>query len=344
MLEEHSHARDRSLERNKHGLTRTIPPDVKLAVRKRDKFGCVICGKAIVEYEHVDPEFKDAKSHSVDGIVLLCIGCHGKKTKGHLAVSTIKEAMKNPAATRNGFSHEAFDVGGSYPEIALGDFTGRGVRTLLEFNGERIIAIDPPEQEGGPFRISARICDAEGNLVLEIVENEWRTSTANWDVDVVGPRIKIRNGPRRITMIVRTEPPSRLVFERLELEHRGFCISAHEEKGLTLTWPSGSKRKVEATTVDGCEVGIAVRGTTVIIGEGRGSVSIGYIGKPDGMWPVYPREAYEVEEIPPPRPIGELPPVGPGRGQPRPIIWAHLDDSCPCGSGQKVRHCQCRGY
>ena len=48
---------------NKHGLPRTIPPDVKRAVRRACGFGCVICGLGIVDYEHVDPTFADALVH-----------------------------------------------------------------------------------------------------------------------------------------------------------------------------------------------------------------------------------------------------------------------------------------
>lgn len=52
---------------NQFGLSRDIPEAVKRQVRQRDGFGCIICGSAIIEYEHFEPEFHAAKFHSVDG-------------------------------------------------------------------------------------------------------------------------------------------------------------------------------------------------------------------------------------------------------------------------------------
>lgn len=52
--------------KNKFGLSRYIPSDVKLQVRKNSGFGCVICGMGIIHYEHVDPEFHVAQTHDPD--------------------------------------------------------------------------------------------------------------------------------------------------------------------------------------------------------------------------------------------------------------------------------------
>ena len=65
---------------NKHDLSRAIPAKVKLDVRQRSKFGCVICRSAVCQYEHIDPEFADAKSHEAEHICLLCGSCHDKVT------------------------------------------------------------------------------------------------------------------------------------------------------------------------------------------------------------------------------------------------------------------------
>lgn len=69
---------------NKHGLSRNIPSAVRLKVRKRCGFGCVVCGSAVYDYEHFEPEFHDAKEHSASGIALLCPTDHARKRKGEL--------------------------------------------------------------------------------------------------------------------------------------------------------------------------------------------------------------------------------------------------------------------
>jgi len=39
---------------NQHNLSRDIPRTVKRKVKKDSGFGCVICGSAICQYEHID--------------------------------------------------------------------------------------------------------------------------------------------------------------------------------------------------------------------------------------------------------------------------------------------------
>lgn len=61
---------------NIHGLARDIPENVRRQVRQECGFGCVICGLAIIQYHHIDPEFVDAEIHDPKKIVLLCGSCH----------------------------------------------------------------------------------------------------------------------------------------------------------------------------------------------------------------------------------------------------------------------------
>jgi hypothetical protein len=68
--------------KNRFGLSRDIPRGIKREVRRRSGFGCVICGCAIFEYEHVDPPFSEAKQHDPSGITLLCGQCHSYVTRG----------------------------------------------------------------------------------------------------------------------------------------------------------------------------------------------------------------------------------------------------------------------
>jgi hypothetical protein len=135
---------------NKHGLSRDIPSPVKQAVRQRDGFGCVVCGLALIKYEHLDPEFKEAKSHDTAGIVLLCGGCENKRTKGMLSVDTIKRAAGNPRAKQFGFSRESMDVGLKPPTIRVGSVVATNCRTFLRIEGESVLSVLASEQEGGP--------------------------------------------------------------------------------------------------------------------------------------------------------------------------------------------------
>lgn len=65
---------------NKHGLKRYIEADIRRKIRHDAGYGCVICGNIFVDYEHIEPEFKDAKKHDPEKMTLLCKGCHDDVT------------------------------------------------------------------------------------------------------------------------------------------------------------------------------------------------------------------------------------------------------------------------
>lgn len=67
-------------EENRFGLGRYIPPEIRRLLRKEAGYGCVICGNIIIEYEHIEPEFKDALEHDPNKMTILCPGCHANVT------------------------------------------------------------------------------------------------------------------------------------------------------------------------------------------------------------------------------------------------------------------------
>ncbi|MGY8664133.1 SEC-C metal-binding domain-containing protein [Bradyrhizobium sp. UFLA05-109] len=255
-------------------MSRNIPADVKRAVRQRDGFGCVVCGKAIYEYEHFDPEFADATKHDPAGIILLCISCHGKKTRGFLSEQTISAARQNPKCTEKGFSFEEFDIGTTAPEISVGAFTGTDVDTLIEIFGTRILSISAPAEAHLPFAINALLTDRDGNTILRIVENEWQSSIENWDVETGGGKITIRRGPGDIILAIRTEPPSKLIIERLDMYHRGASIKCREGQPISITMPNGTTIAGTGVTARGCKVGIKIDGQGLSYGIGGGSLHV----------------------------------------------------------------------
>ena len=259
---------------NKHGLARDIPEAIKREVRQRDGFGCVVCGNAIIDYEHLNPEFSDATEHKAEGIVLLCLACHGKKTRGLLSKATVSDCSKAPAARRSGFSFGAFDVGTEHPTIVMGNITVTNTALLLRIYAESVLRVDPPEQAGGPFRLSASIYDRNATQILRIVENEWQTPSANWDVELVGRRITIRSASRNIDLVLRSDPPNKLIIERLHMNYRDIEVSCSE--GATTRIRSNSEILIDTASMefDGCECAIQVDEKSCMMGMG-GSMYVG---------------------------------------------------------------------
>lgn len=251
---------------------------MKRAVRQRDGFGCVVCGGAVIEYEHFHPEYADAKFHDPSGIILLCVGCHGLKTRGRLSRETVLRASQHPKAKQTGFSHGAFDVGERCPDVLLGNVQISNIPVLLQVRGDNLLTVKPPEVPGGPFRLSAYLTDRRGRLQLAITDNEWQSPTSNWDVTVIGQRIAIRSGIRDIELIIRTDPPHRIVVERLRMAHRDLFIECEDGKP-TIFKVGEMTLATHDAMLNGCQIGIAVMDDgTLAIGVGGGSISLGAMG------------------------------------------------------------------
>jgi hypothetical protein len=244
------------MPRNKHGLSRDIPADVKRIVRKACGFGCVICGSGIVEYEHVDPEFSEAVRHDASGIALLCPQCHSKVTTKLWSKSKVSKAMSNPACLQSGFSREFFDIGDGHPELRFGGVTLTNCPTPIQVAGMPLFSIQVPEEPGGPFRLSGFFTDSSANLSLIIRENEWIANTNNWDVEVSGGAITIREAPGKIHLRLVADPPSGLVVDRLEMRLAQHTFRANGD-WLEVEFPHGGIAEWTGCAADGCAVGMA---------------------------------------------------------------------------------------
>jgi len=250
---------------NKFGLKRHIPAEIERLVRQRDGFGCVVCGSAFYQYDHFDTEFADAKHHDPDDIFLLCAAHHDQKGKGFLSKETIRQHIANPTAKKLGFSFGPFDLGIRPPTVFLGELKITNVKIIIEVIGEPVLSVRPPDVAGKPFQINACLRDSNGTIALEIVDNEWRTRTENWDATVEGPRITIRSAPCQIALLLRAQPPHGLVVERMDMTHRGHRIQCDE--GGTLTIESNGS-KIEAH-------GGEIRDGDAAIVFDRGAITIG---------------------------------------------------------------------
>src|SRR5690606_27749301 len=124
-------------------------------------------------------------------MTILCPTCHAKKTRGFLSLSSVKRAMENPKCLEQGFSKEMFDVGSGRPIIKFAGSTVTNCPTPIMIGGVPIFTIKEPEEDGGPFRLSATFNDVHGNNTLTIIDNEWIASSNNWDVVVSAGKVRI---------------------------------------------------------------------------------------------------------------------------------------------------------
>jgi hypothetical protein len=241
---------------NIYGLPRDIPADTKRLVRQRCGFGCVVCGLGIVQYEHVDPEYKDAHKHDPDAIALLCPQCHARVTTKMWSKARVKLAMKQPKCKQVGYTRDFFDLCGGHPSLQFGGVLLSNCPTPIEVGGHPLFSVKPPEEEGGPFRLSGLFTDSYGMVSLQIEDNEWRASSKAWDVEVKGPRITIREGKGDIHLVLRADPPQCLVVERLNMSIAGMRFEADGDF-LRVHTPNGGTMDFTKSVMDNCRVGMS---------------------------------------------------------------------------------------
>ena len=241
---------------NKYGLSRDIPSDVKRNIRQHCGFGCVVCGLGIIQYEHIDPAFHEAHQHESKNIALLCPQCHAKVTTGFWSKQKIKLAMTDPISRRRGFTKEVFDFCGGHPTLQFGGMTLHNCPIPIEVAGCPLFKIEKPEVKGGPFRLSGVFCNSNGKVTLQIVEDEWIASSDNWDVEVSGGVIIIREAHRIIHLRLKVDPPKKLIVDHLDMNLGGWEFEANGDF-LRVKFPNGGINEFTACSADNCRVGMS---------------------------------------------------------------------------------------
>jgi hypothetical protein len=99
--------------------------------------------------------------------------------------------------------------------------------------------------------------DDTGDITLRISENVWSAGADNWDVECVGPRTTIRYGKGLISLVLKAEPPTRLIVERLEMEFEEVRLKVVDG---ALTFASGEQRwsTLNGCSMNNCAVGIKI--------------------------------------------------------------------------------------
>ena len=224
------------MEKNKYGLSRNIPSTIKKAVRKACGYGCIICGNAIYEYEHIQPSYVEAKEHDPEGIGLLCGTCHGNVTRKVWSKEKVKKARQKPACNQQGFSSFALDISENESFIIqVGNTKFLNLHSIIEIDGERILYIERPEEPNTPPRISAKFFDRNGTPIASIVNNEWIGLTDVFDIETKGNKIRVRSDTGKIDLVLTIEAPRLIIVDTLNLFYKDTTIIGNSKNGFSVT-------------------------------------------------------------------------------------------------------------
>jgi len=168
--------------KNKYGLKRYIPADIRTKIRKDAGFGCVICGCALVDYEHIEPEFHQAKEHNPEKMTLLCISCHGRVTRKIISKAAVWEAKETPKALQAGYVHDLMFTNTEDMEIKIGNSSSKNTKIVLTMNGKPVIWFEPPIENGEPYKLCAIFYGDDGKPISYVNRNQFIAFSSNQDV------------------------------------------------------------------------------------------------------------------------------------------------------------------
>lgn len=236
---------------NRHGLSRYIPADVAREIRARSKQGCIFCRALICQYEHIDPEFADAREHNPDHICLVCPTDHDQITRGLISKAQVRaryDLVRQDAKIPPPF-HQMMLTGNL--SLELGDSLFEYMpedACVLRYDDEPVIALGRrPDHHFGGARpsISGTARDAFGEPIFIVEDNIVTLAETSFDVVTEGPRITIRAGGRMaVSLIIR--PPSGFAIDRLVMKYRDLTLNFDRTFGVELRGQSWELPSVEA--------------------------------------------------------------------------------------------------
>lgn len=215
-------------------INRSIPDNIKLVVRKRCGFGCIICGSPIIQYHHIE-QWAQVKYHNSENITLLCPSHHMDVTAKRISSDVIISYNKNPYCIVNKISSPYtiyFTNSGSYSiDIGTIHFTSNQVNdeisqlTPIMIDDMRLIQFVKIHDKLGLF---INFFDTNNRLILKITNNELVYSVGQWDITFIGDTLTIKLDKNNLLCVLKFKTPNRIIITKANLFYNGKHIKTDE--------------------------------------------------------------------------------------------------------------------
>lgn len=220
-------------------VTKRPPAPIAREVRQRCAFGCVMCGKPVYDYEHI--EGYDATGDDPAHITLLCADHHREKTAGRLPVDLVRQANASPYNVGRHlssehslyFSGDEFFIGFGNMRIMMLD----GVSCGLVVDGALVFGAEITD---GRLRLTANLRDINNRTLVRIDDGHLRIGTSAWDATVEGPTITLRDGHGSIAAQLELHPPTHIEVTTAKFFFNGVRVEAGraaKSGGLDFPYP-----------------------------------------------------------------------------------------------------------
>ncbi|PXW33200.1 hypothetical protein DET57_1392 [Klebsiella oxytoca] len=222
----------KNAQKNKHGLKRYIEADIARKIRQDAGYGCVMCGVMFVDYEHIEPEFKDAREHDPEKMTLLCKPCHDDVTYKRKTKKKVWLAKADPFTKKHGLVKGIFDPETEFKEVKIGSLTSTGSSIFMKVFGKPIFWFSEPEDPDEPIGFNAIFSSSDG-MIGYMEKNIFHGVVAKHDIDSHGFTIEIRKEKGKILLVMHIEGDATIYVERFSIDYLGYNITVNK-KGATL--------------------------------------------------------------------------------------------------------------
>jgi hypothetical protein len=213
-----------------------IKDSIKLLVRQKCGFGCIVCGDPIVEYHHITEHAKGGDD-TVENLALLCPTHHSEHHKGILKRKTLENFAANPFSLRSENRKPIhLEIDGLFPIIVGNTSFGytRSAEDGFQFSPIQIADDYEPftftVEDGKPL-LSLRYIDAGGRTCLEIQKNEIVYNSGVFDFYIKSNRIELFL-EKRVPVLKITLEDDFIRIREFVIFYKGILLVCNEEDGI----------------------------------------------------------------------------------------------------------------
>ncbi|MBZ7408195.1 hypothetical protein FMJ21_13215 [Klebsiella grimontii] len=220
---------------NRHGLKDSdLRESQRREIRRDAGYGCVICGALFIQYEHIEPEFHDAKKHESDKMTLLCGSHHDDVSYGRITKKMVWDAKANPKNKPGGkisrsLYHQNSDTNIIIGSSSLGQVGLKLFDSILTIKGKPVLWFESDFEPDSPVEVCAIFHDPDGKPHAFINRNCFETAVADYDIKGKGARITISKD-RAVLLKLNFEGGETLKIERLKMYYKNVSIEVNTDE------------------------------------------------------------------------------------------------------------------
>ncbi|MBR7384187.1 HNH endonuclease signature motif containing protein [Klebsiella pneumoniae] len=244
-------------EINKYGLSRYVEAAIARLIREEAGYGCVICGALFADYEHIDPEFHEARSHDASKMTLLCGTHHDDVSHYRIHKDDVWDAKRQPYNKREGAVSSRMYHQTETSKIYFGSnaFGSGAVNKLnigqaaISLYGKPILWFENSDGPNSPIKTCAIFYHKDKKPCAFINRNIFKKEIDEYDIQSIMSRVEIRRAKRDIALKLNFPGRGELSVEYFRMEYENFSVFVDSNGDFNYTDSSGTNLVFSGTSI-----------------------------------------------------------------------------------------------